>query len=141
MRLRSQRTKNRMSPNDIVVHCADAQRVTLSALGAAVWWAGLASFGVTAVLTSFFLYRQELKDRARMNKRAREAEASFESERRKYENERNGYAQDRAKQKAEHEEKLVRLVEQGNAYSQKSLELNARIRELEQEVNIAKAGR
>ncbi len=125
-----------MGPNDIVVHCANAQSVTLAALGAEAWWVAFSSFFLTVAVTAWLFGRWDAKDRKAWHERARSSESAYNTERNKYEAERNGYVQDRAKQKAEHETKLLELIEQGNAYSKRSYELAVR----EKELGIVRAG-
>jgi membrane protein implicated in regulation of membrane protease activity len=98
-----------VNPNDVVVHCASAQSVTLAALGAEAWWVAVGTFALTAVVTTFFFHRSNEKEREEMRVRLRATEETYNNEQRQYHNERADLRKEREKYKAEHLALLERL--------------------------------
>jgi hypothetical protein len=100
-----------MNPNDVVVHCASAQSVTLSALGGIAWWTAFVSVVVVGAVTNVWMGRNNEKEREEARERVRSSQSAYEREQRQYENER----EDLKKLKAQHEREYLAKLEELNA--------------------------
>jgi mannitol-specific phosphotransferase system IIBC component len=119
-----------MSPNDILVHCETAQHVAFSSLGEAAFLTVIIATLATMLVGGMILNARNDKDNKAWYEQNKRKFDGYESEKRAYENDREDLRKEKNKLVAEHNERMVELVRQGNEYSKRSYDLAVREKRL-----------